>query len=315
MIDDKSTVAGFLLLAGFLVVAGCSETIKDPDGGGTTNPDTKPAPLSEQVYVGVDQFEQFRQKGAVVLDVRGEEVYDEGHVPGAVRAPWDKFKEDDSDGAFIESEVSRLQQAARSLGIDRDEKVLVYGPASSTLPARQAWSLEYIGHGQVHILDGGLPAWEKNAEAELSTEIPDVERGSFKVDKRSSILAEDDDIEAASDDEKPIVLFDARSESEYEGTDDRDNPRHGHVPGAIHYNWKNVYDEDGRLRSKSAIRAELEQKGLLKDGALVIPYCQGGFRSAVVYSILRWLGREDVKNYDGSWYEYSRNTEWEVEKK
>ena len=44
----------------------------------------------------------------------------------------------------------------------------------------------------------------------------------------------------------------------------------------------------------------------------VIPYCQTGVRSATVYSVLRWLGHPNPKNYDGSWYEWSRINDYPV---
>jgi thiosulfate/3-mercaptopyruvate sulfurtransferase len=121
------------------------------------------------------------------------------------------------------------------------------------------------------------------------------------------------DIQQAIDNDEVVIFFDARSFPEYEGTDDRDNPRHGHIPGAIHYEWTNVYSESGQLRDKEELRAEIDAAGLLDSGALVIPYCQGGFRSAVAYSILRWLGQEGVSNYDGSWYEYARANDLPVD--
>jgi thiosulfate/3-mercaptopyruvate sulfurtransferase len=303
-------------VAVLLVAGGCSEAIKDapPSDDESGESQTQPAPLNEQVYVDVETFEQYRADGATILDVRSKEDYEEGHIPGALHASWETFKDDDREGAFIESDREQLQQAARELGIDRDRKILVYGPAESTLPARQAWSLEFIGHGEVYQLDGGLSHWQDNTDVDLSTSTPEVETGTFEVAKRDAILATGNEIQTALENDDPVVIFDARSQSEYEGTDDRENPRHGHVPEAIHYNWKNVYADDGTLRPKSELRSELKNKGLLEEGAVVIPYCQGGFRSAVVYRVLRWLGREEVQNYDGSWYQYSRRDEWEVAK-
>ncbi len=310
MTERTSLSRLFFLFAILLFAVGCGETI---DGPSSSGPTVDPAPLNNEVYVDVETFEQFRADGATVLDVRSKEAYERGHVPGAVHASWTAFKEDDRDGAFIEQDRSQLQEAARALGIDRDRKILVYGSAQSTLPSRQAWSLEYIGHGQVYQLDGGLERWKQQTEVELSTTTPDVSPGTFKVAKRDSILATGSEVQAALESDDPVVIFDARSQSEYEGTDDRDNPRHGHVPQAIHYNWKNVYQADGTLRPKDELRAELQSKGLLKEDAVIIPYCQGGFRSSVVYTVLRWLGRENVQNYDGSWYQYSRRDEWEVD--
>lgn len=302
-------------LVGFLGTAaiGCGETVIDEGPDSPSGPSTKASELNDQVYVDLETFEQYRADGATVLDLRGAEDYAKGHVPGAVQSSWKDFADDDREGAFIETEVDKLQTAARELGIDNDRKVLIYGSKVSTLQSRQAWSLEYIGHTDVYILNGSYGTWKAEAGVDPSTDTPDVEPGSFEVSLTHDILATGDDVQKAAEGEVTGILFDARSEAEFKGTDERDNPRHGHVPNAIHYNWKNVFNSDGTLRPKDEIRQELDAKGLLAADAVIIPYCQGGFRSAVVYSVLRWLGRDDVKNYDGSWFEYSRNTEWEVE--
>jgi len=305
----RTKIAAISLLFLVTVFPACGETIKDG-----SQPTTSPDALNSQVYVDVETFEQYRAEGATILDVRSQEDYQQGHVPGAIKSSWEDFRDDDREGAFIERDVQKLASAAGELGITRDKKVLIYGGAESTLPSRQAWSIEYIGHGDVYILDGGLPEWKEQTDIDLSTQTPDVETTDYAVGTRDSILATGDEVQQALDSDDPVVIFDARSQSEYEGTDDRDNPRHGHVPEAINYNWSNVYTDDGTLRPKSEIRSELKAKGLLKEGAVIIPYCQGGFRSSVVYTVLRWLGREEVKNYDGSWFQYSRKDEWEVEK-
>lgn len=306
--STQSKIAALTLLSLLALLPACGETVE-----GDSYTTASPAPLNSEVYIDVETFEDYRAEGATVLDVRSLEDYEQGHVPGAIKSSWEDFRDADRDGAFIERDPGKLAEAAGNLGITRDDKVLIYGGSQSTLPSRQAWSIEYIGHGDVYILDGGLPAWNQQTDVDLSTDTPDVQPTDYAVGTRDSILATGDQVQQALESDDPVVIFDARSQSEYEGTDDRDNPRHGHVPDAINYNWKNVYNDDGTLRPKSEIRSELKSKGLLKEGAVIIPYCQGGFRSAVVYTVLRWLGRTNVKNYDGSWYQYSRKNDWEVE--
>ena len=306
-----------LLLVSAAGLTACGETITPPPGSEENEQkgETTPAPLNETVYVDVETFESLREEGAPIPDVRAEEAYGEGHVPGAVEAPWSALKDDDREGAFIERDPAKLREKVRQLGIDEDQKVLVYAGAISTLAARQAWSLEFAGLGDVYILNGGYKTWLKEASVDPSTTAPNIEKGDAEVAVRSSIRATGEDVQKAVEGERPAILFDSRSEDEYEGTDERDNPRHGHVPNAIHYNWKNVFTEAGKLRPKSELRAELEEKGLLKENSVIIPYCQGGFRSAVVYSVLRWLGHDDAQNYDGSWWEWSRNNNVDVETK
>lgn len=296
-----SFLALFLLVGSF----GCGESVEGPDT--SIYEERSPQPLNKKVFVGVDEFEQLRADGAVVLDARSDEAdYTAGHVPGAVHAPWSVLKDADADGAFVEDDPFLAEQSIRELGISNGQKVLVYADAVSTTAARQAWALEYFGHGDVYILNGGISAWTEESGEEVSTEAPSVEPGDYEVALRKSVLATSEDIEKVVDGGLEAILFDARSFPEYEGTDDRDNPEHGHVPNAIHYEWTNVFTEDGKLRDKEELRTELEENGLLVDDAIIIPYCQGGFRSAIIYSVLRWLGEDEVKNYDGSWYEWSR---------
>jgi thiosulfate/3-mercaptopyruvate sulfurtransferase len=295
------------LLALFLLVgsSGCGESVEGPDT--SVYEERTPQPLNEQVFIGVDDFEQFRAEGAAVLDARSDVAdYESGHVPGAVHAPWSVLKDADSNGAFVEDDPFLAEEAIRGLGINHGQKVLVYSDAVSTTAARQAWALEYFGHGDVYILNGGVDAWSAESGEALSTEAADIEAGDYEVALRKSVLATSDDLRRVVDGETEAILFDARSFPEYEGTDDRDNPRHGHVPNAIHYEWTNAFTEHGKLRGKEELRAELEEAGLLVEDAVIIPYCQGGFRSAIIYSVLRWLGEGEVKNYDGSWYEWSR---------
>lgn len=262
--------------------------------------------LSAEVFISTEDIEGYIALGATILDTRSEEDFRAGHIPGAVHAPWAVFKADGFDGAYAEVDADRVEEIAQGLGLSHDAPVVIYGDAISTSSTRQAWQLEYYGHSEVYILDGGFDAYVA-AEEPVSTDAAEVVPGDFEVRWRPNLIVKSDDIARALETEDDtVIFFDARSFPEYEGTDDRDNPIHGHIPGAIHYEWTNVFEEDGTLRDREELRGELTELGLLEEGALIVPYCQGGFRSSVAYSILRWLGVEDASNYDGSWWEYSR---------
>lgn len=269
--------------------------------------------LNSEVFVDVVRAKALIDGGALVLDTRNEEAFGEGHIPGALNAQWSIFKASNTDEAYAESDPSIVEATARTIGLSHSNPVLVYGDAISTSSTRQAWQLEFYGHSQVYVLDGGFDAWTGAGE-DTSTEAVAATEGDFEVRWRPEVYVSGKDIqEALVDPAKTVVFFDARSFPEYEGDDDRGNPRAGHIPGAVHYEWTNVFSEDGTLRSKEDIRAELQTAGILQDNALIIPYCQGGFRSSVAYAILRWLGQDDVRNYDGSWYEYARLNDLPVE--
>jgi hypothetical protein len=67
-------------------------------------------------------------------------------------APLDVFKDESREGAYAEDDADIIEQKARALGIDNDRALLIYGDAISTTAARQAWTLEYYGHGEVRLV-------------------------------------------------------------------------------------------------------------------------------------------------------------------
>ena len=98
------------------------------------------------------------------------------------------------------------------------------------------------------------------------------------------------------------MLVDTRRESEYRGTEKRAR-RVGTIPGAVHIEWRRHLDKNGAFRPADEIRALYESLGVTPDKT-VIPYCQGGYRSANTYLVLRMLGYPHVRNYLGSWSEW-----------
>ena len=79
--------------------------------------------------------------------------------------------------------------------------------------------------------------------------------------------------------------------------------RSGTVPGAVHVFWREHLDARGALRPAEEIRALYESKGVTPDKT-VIPFCQGGYRSANTFLALKSLGYPRVRNYVGSWGEW-----------
>ncbi len=259
------------------------------------------------VFLEVEEFEFLRQNGAVILDARSGDDYLNGHIPGAIHGSWRAFVDPDRNGILWDDE-SLLEDAARDLGLNGDEVVAIYGPGGTrdSAAGRLFWTLEYLGHENVYLLNGGFDAWTAAGYDGLTAGEFTPERGTFELNIRDDIRATFDEVEAAIYDET-LRLVDTRTIEEWEGDEDalRGNPWGGHIPEAIHYHWEDAIGEDGLLRDREEIRAELEALGIVP-GTLAIPYCQSGVRSGYFYAILSWLDFPEVKNYDGSWWEWSR---------
>ncbi|TDP71991.1 sulfurtransferase [Bradymonas sediminis] len=299
------SLLGLLLLIGFIGACGSSFEIIDDRPEEERN--AVAAPLKGQVVIELAEFEQLAGEGATIIDVRKLEEYEQGHYPGAVHNNGGREWKDDF-GILI-ADIPLAQQLVRDLGVDNARPVVIYGSPRSTGAFRLHWTLEYYGHGEVYVYAPGYPALEAGLNFTPETDAPEITKGDFVLAKRPSAIATADEVRAAIDDEN-AVLIDTRRETEFEGTEvrqsgDQDDPRQGNIPGAIWYYWENVFDENDNLRPKEEIRAEFEAAGFLKEGAVVVAYCQTGTRSTVIYGLLRWLG-EEPKNYDGSWAEWSR---------
>jgi thiosulfate/3-mercaptopyruvate sulfurtransferase len=109
------------------------------------------------------------------------------------------------------------------------------------------------------------------------------------------------------------TIVDARSLEEYLGKEVSGIPRPGHIPGAVHVAWSGFLNADATVKDLAAIKAQLDLKGL-NPAHETVCYCTGGVRSGWLYFILRVAGYERLRNYPGSWWEWSRDFACPVEK-
>ena len=116
-------------------------------------------------------------------------------------------------------------------------------------------------------------------------------------------------------------LVDVRSPQEFSGEliamagyEQEGAQRAGHIPGAASVPWAQAVKEDGTFKSADELSELYGGKGVI-DGEPIIAYCRIGERSAHTWFVLHeLLGRDDVKNYDGSWTEWGNLVNVPIEK-
>ncbi len=238
-----------------------------------------------------------------LLDARSASDYNRGHLPGAVRVSWLDYRDGWGRTGKLKSNTSELADDMAGLGVEQQRTVVVYGAAHEGWgeEGRIAWMLRYLGHQKVAILDGGYGAWTQ-ANGLSTREAPRVEHGSFVANIVPGLRADADAVANAAS--AGITVLDTRTEDEFNGSRRYFPPRTGHIPQAVHLFWSDLLTADGRLDRSDAALARLRAKGLNPEQP-VIAYCVGGVRSAFAVLALRELGFRDVRNYDGSWYEWS----------
>jgi thiosulfate/3-mercaptopyruvate sulfurtransferase len=245
--------------------------------------------------------------GVVFVEVDEDTTaYDGGHLPGAVKLDWRKDLQDPVRRDFVNKQ--QFEALLSSRGIANDDTVILYGGNNNWFAAYAYWYFKLYGHGDVKLLDGGRKKWELDARP-LVKELPSRSQTSYSAqDQDLSIRAFRDDVVRSIGVQN---LIDVRSPDEYAGRllapahlPQEQAQRAGHVPTALSVPWSKAANEDGTFKSDDELRHLYGEAGL-DDGKDTIAYCRIGERSSHTWFVLQeLLGKQNVKNYDGSWTEY-----------
>jgi thiosulfate/3-mercaptopyruvate sulfurtransferase len=275
---------------------------------------------SKPVLVTTDWLgDQLGAEGLVVAEVdENPDLYEEGHIPGAVKLHWREDLQDQVERDLIEKDA--FEQLMGRLGVGNDTTLVVYGDKNNWFAAYAYWYLKIYGHHDVRVLDGGRQKWIDEGR-ELTTDAPPITATTYTArDRDESIRAYRDGVRSsigAGD----HALVDVRSPQEFSGDliappgyEQEGAQRAGHIPTAKSIPWAQAVRDDGTFKSHDELRDLYGAKGVTPEKA-VTAYCRIGERSAHTWFVLReLLGYENVRNYDGSWTEWGNLVDVPIEK-
>ena len=245
-----------------------------------------------------------------LIDTRPAEQFVQGYIPGAIHFDLFGISLVDTSPAPLKAFMSMMRHLFELRGINLEKQVVFYEEASGMRAARGLWFLEYFGHHNVHILDGGIRAW-RQAGYTVTTEATSPKPTQFRSEERPELLATAEDVLGSLKRERKSIL-DTRSDDEYMGRNIR-AARGGAIPGAIHIEWTHNLEKDGTFKSAVDLKAMYQKAGMTPDRE-IFAYCQGGYRSAHSYLALRLLGYPKIRNYIGSWREWGDRLDLPIEK-
>jgi len=177
----------------------------------------------------------------VIVDCEVDAAYARGHIPGAVLVP-DNYEKDPDSGRLFLMNPEQFKAMCEGLGIGDETLVIAYDHSRSLTAARLWWALNTYGHTNVKILNGGWRAWIANGGA-VGFGRAEIKSVTFTPKYDDSKLVKVDELKEACE-VGGSVIWDVRSDGEWDGSMTRGNKRAGHVPGAVHLEWFNLMDSD-----------------------------------------------------------------------
>ena len=260
---------------------------------------------SSGLLVSADELATLLKDPTVVVVAVGNSAdeFTAGHIPGA-RFVLYRDIAPDVDG--LQSELPPVDQLRRVLanaGISDRSKVVIYG--STIAATRLFFTLDYFGHPNVRVLNGGLPSWRARG-GQLEVAPPGTATAStLTPNPRPDRVVSADWIKERLSTTK-MTLLDARPDAEFTGADGGMNGMHvkGHLPDAQQLVWNSLLDSSGKFLPDAELRKKYEAIGATT-GTPLVSYCMIGMRASVTYFVARHLGY-DARMYDGSIVDWSR---------
>ena len=237
-----------------------------------------------------------------LIDVRDEGVYSLDHLPNALNLSVNlTYNNKSIDGKL--TQPTKMQEILQNLGLDVDDKIVIYDDGTIFDASRVFWALEVYGFKNVKLLNGGYEQWKQLGYSTSET-IPTPTKSNYIATVNNKRLATKFTTQIATKNPNQIII-DVRKRASYLGKESSAK-RFGHIPKAIHIPAIHNIDKNTQMSLlKSPKELAKLYDGVDKNKKVVI-YCAIGRIASTNYFALRELGY-NVANYDASWKEWGND--------
>ncbi len=232
-------------------------------------------------YKNVDYFitpqelkKMLGSKDLVLLDCNKPDIYEDGHIPGAVSIGLHAFSDtsnkigDPGWGTILDKK--ELQKKMEAVGIDNTKTVVFYsdvfkGPGAD---GRAVWQSKVAGLDNVKMLVGGLSYWEDLGYETTDEPAKATPTTGLKLkDYNESYIATKDYVKENLGKE---VIIDVRTKKEYNGSQNAGEPRGGHIKGAVNMPWLELLNDNGTPKTKEEIKKIMASYGVKPEDNFVV---------------------------------------------
>ena len=239
-----------------------------------------------------------------IIDMRGDiRDYWEAHIPGAIFLDSEALRWPDKGVPGKLMPPSTLALLLGEMGVGRGTTAIIYSEINHYRAAYMVWALDYIKHPSWAILQDGFEGWKKKGRP-LSQDYPKIDTASYewKGETDLSVRATLEDVK--NRDTAGSVLLDVRPTELFSG-EKGTWKRKGHIKGAIQHFWVEDLNNNGTWKDVEVLRKAYSAKGVTPEKTVIVSCGQGQMASHVYFTLRYILGFPKVKNYDGSFNEWS----------
>lgn len=235
----------------------------------------------------------------------GRAAYDASHIMGARYAD---LNEDLSSpvtalsGRHPLPEPQVLCDKLGQWGVGGQTQVVVYDDSYGSMAVRMWWLLRWLGHGQIALLDGGLPKWMREKRP-VSDALPSPTPRTFPyaLNPGLGVDAATVDCYRLSVDHR---LIDARPEQRFSGEREPLDAVAGHIPGALNWVFEENLDIDGTFLPPEELRENYLRLMQGVSPQNVIHSCGSGVTASHNLLAMEVAGLSGSRLYPGSWSEW-----------
>jgi thiosulfate/3-mercaptopyruvate sulfurtransferase len=235
-----------------------------------------------------------------IVDMR-QTGYADGHVPGAVYLSPVAIRDAKAPPTFLPTPAA-FEAMMATLGISNATRVVVYDERGGIYAARLWWILNYYGHANVALVNGGWIKWTAEQRPSTTAAVA-APASTFTARAQPAWIATASDVVGAID--KPgVKIVDARTQNEIDGKDLRNIKRGGFIPSSTPLYWEDLLDAQATtFKPADELKKIYADRGIVPSQE-VIAYCQVGMRASVDLFALHLVGYDRLRNYYGAWEEW-----------
>ena len=267
---------------------------------------------AEELAQIIDQCVVFDVQHDLFKPEAGPAAYAAEHIPGAffldntadLAGPKQFENGIPATGRHPLPNRAELAQKLAACGVNQGQQVVVYDGSNGMYAVRLWWLLNWLGHSNVAVLDGGLGAW-KVARYPVTSVLPSSKDGDFVASHPTNSLVPIEELVADVAGARQYLVIDARAGERYRGEVEPLDRVAGHIPGAVNRPFQLNLRPDGRFKPAPVLRQEFEALIGSYDVSQVINQCGSGVTACHNILAMTHAGLTGSSLYPGSWSEWS----------